>query len=186
MAEIGFPSYPHRPGTGTIPDRAALDPIKARCPISVSDANWTNTAPYLHGFMLYAQGFYWEAHEVWEPVWLAASPNSRERRLLAALIQTTNAALKLVLDRPAAALRLLREAGSHVTECRLAEYGSERDRCLMGLDLVELQSELGACETGLECSLAARGLVPAPPRLTVPVRSLGLPVATKTTNSKTV
>ena len=42
------------------------------------------------GLALYRAGYFWEAHEAWEPLWLAAPPNSRERALLQGLIQLAN------------------------------------------------------------------------------------------------
>ena len=76
----------------------------------VEAAGWEGDVAYRYGASLYVQKFFWEAHEVWEAVWKACSPNSIERRLLRGLIQLANAALKLRMARPKAALRLLREA----------------------------------------------------------------------------
>ena len=45
-------------------------------------------------------GFYWEAHEILEPVWMNAPADAPERFMVQALIQLANAALKQVMDRP--------------------------------------------------------------------------------------
>ncbi len=47
------------------------------------------------GFALYHAGFFWEAHEAWEPVWMDLPPNAPEKAEMAALIQLANARLNL-------------------------------------------------------------------------------------------
>ena len=66
------------------------------------------------GMALYRAGFFWEAHEAWEPLWLAAAPNSRERALLQGLIQLANGWLKLRMGRAPAAARIAALAGEHL------------------------------------------------------------------------
>jgi len=61
---------------------------------------------FRHGLHYIDTGFYWEAHEVLEPVWMALPETSEERRLVQALIQIANAGLKLEMGRPRAAARL--------------------------------------------------------------------------------
>ena len=79
-----------------------------RTPVEAAD--WEGDLAYRYGASLYIRSFFWEAHEVWEAVWKACPPNGVERRLLRGLIALANAALKLRMGRPKAALRLLREA----------------------------------------------------------------------------
>lgn len=125
-----LPLHRHVPGTGSVPDRVALDPIKVLTPPQVTGDNWHMVPAYPYGVLLYGHAFFWEAHEVWEPVWLGTAPNSQERRFLAGLIQLTNACLKLEMDQPRAALRLLQATRDHLAECRGAP-----GLTLMGLDL---------------------------------------------------
>lgn len=66
------------------------------------------------GLALYRAGYFWEAHEAWEPLWLAAAPNSRERALLQGLIQLANGWLKLRMGRPEAAARIAVLARDHI------------------------------------------------------------------------
>ena len=58
------------------------------------------------GLALYRAGYFWEAHEAWEPVWLATPPAARERAFLQGAIQLANARLKLAMGRPRAAARI--------------------------------------------------------------------------------
>jgi hypothetical protein len=85
-----------------------------RAPVTAAD--WEGDLAYRYGARLYVQSFFWEAHEVWEAVWKVCPPNGIERRLLRGLIALANAALKLRMGRPKAALRLLREADGTLRE----------------------------------------------------------------------
>lgn len=55
---------------------------------------------YLFGFHLYNNGFFWEAHEVWEPVLIGIPVNSPERLMLKRLFLIANCCLKLAMGRP--------------------------------------------------------------------------------------
>jgi hypothetical protein len=131
-----LPARRHIPGSATVPDRAPLDAVKALTPRRVTHATWREAPAYAYGLHLYAHGFFWEAHEVWEAVWLATAPNSQERHLLAGLIQLANASLKLEMAQPKAALRLLRASQDHLAECR--------NSSLLGLDPGALARDVGA------------------------------------------
>jgi hypothetical protein len=95
-----------------------LEGVKALTPTVVDDGVWREVPAFLYGIELYAHGYFWEAHEVWEPVWLATAPSSRERHLMAGLIQLANACLKLEMRRPRAAVRLLQASADELAECR--------------------------------------------------------------------
>lgn len=131
-----LPAQRHIPGSATVPDRVPLDAIKALTPQRVTADTWRRAPAFAYGLHLHAHGYFWEAHEVWEPVWLATVPNSRERQLLAALIQLANACLKLEMAQPKAALRLLQISLTHLADCR--------GPCLLGLDPVPLALEVAA------------------------------------------
>lgn len=144
LTVFSLPGHRHVPGTGTSPDRDTLDIVKARCPSEVSDANWREVAPYLYGLDLLAAGFFWEAHEVWEQVWLATRPNARERYLLAALIAIANADLKRVMRQPRAVSRLALEA--HL----FASDGASRPDRVMGFDMTALADRIAV--VGRQCA----------------------------------
>ena len=63
-----------------------------------------------YGIALNDSGYFWESQEVLEAVWAAAPQGGRERMLLRACIQIANANLRLRMQKPRAAARLLREA----------------------------------------------------------------------------
>jgi uncharacterized protein len=61
-------------------------------------------------------GYFWEAHEVLEALWLACPPNGAERLSVQAAIQLANAGLKARMGRKGAAVRLLEMARDLTTE----------------------------------------------------------------------
>jgi hypothetical protein len=63
-----------------------------------------------YGIALNDCGYFWESQEILEAVWAAAPQGGRERMLLRACIQIANANLRLRMQKPRAAARLLREA----------------------------------------------------------------------------
>src|SRR3954469_22264775 len=63
-----------------------------------------------YGMTLNDRGYFWEAQEVLEAVWAAAPQGGRERILLRACILIANANLRLRIQKPHAAARLLGEA----------------------------------------------------------------------------
>ena len=63
-----------------------------------------------YGLALNDRGYFWESQEILEAVWAAAPQGGRERILLRACIQIANANLRLRMDKPRAAARLLHEA----------------------------------------------------------------------------
>lgn len=63
-----------------------------------------------HGLLYQQAGYFWEAHEVLEPVWMVLPDPSVERRFVQGLIQIANGYLKIEMQRPKAALRLAKIA----------------------------------------------------------------------------
>ena len=72
----------------------------------MSVAELAQCQAWLAGWELLDAGCFWEAHEVWEAVWMALPPNSAERRFVQTAIQLANGLLKQKMGRPKAALRL--------------------------------------------------------------------------------
>lgn len=116
-------------------------------------SSWRSNPAWRAGVTLYAQGFFWEAHEVWEAVWMNARPNSRERALVQALIQLANAALKQRMGRPEASRRLAALAASRLTDAGTQGF-------LMGVDLAALHAGSLAYHRAL-----ARGDRASPPQI---------------------
>lgn len=138
--DVPMPATHHRPGSGSKPDLSPLEAVKALVPERTEAANWRANQPYLYGIALFEAGFYWEAHEVWEPVWLNAAPNSADRHLLQALIQYANAALKRDMGRERAAQRLFAETARHLSRVPQPSAGGP----FMGVDLIGWQVAIEA------------------------------------------
>ena len=89
-------------------------------------------------------GFYWEAHEVWESVWLGCAPNSRGKALIKALIQFSNARLKARMGRPQAAARLIEDASRIAIDLAAERRHMGGERRHMGVDLWQFRQTLEA------------------------------------------
>ncbi|MCF6180357.1 MAG: DUF309 domain-containing protein, partial [Geopsychrobacter sp.] len=50
-------------------------------------ADWPDCVSYLYAVDLFNHGYWWEAHEAWEAVWLAAGQTSEGGRFVQGLIQ---------------------------------------------------------------------------------------------------
>lgn len=101
-----LPDYKYIPGQTARHPENAFDALRARALSPTTTATASENAPWCYGLRLFAAGYYWEAHEVWEPVWLNAAPNSTERFMCQSVIQIANAALKRDMGKPKAAARL--------------------------------------------------------------------------------
>ena len=56
--------------------------------------DWRDCEPYLYGVDLFNHGYWWEAHEAWETVWLAAGRDTPHGNFVQGLIQLAGAQLK--------------------------------------------------------------------------------------------
>ncbi|MEX0343370.1 MAG: DUF309 domain-containing protein [Rhizobiaceae bacterium] len=125
-----LPKTAHVPGVN---DRQSqmmlLEQVAAQSLSPTSDLTWRENPAWLYGLRLLRNGYYWEAHEVFEAVWMNAVPNSRERHLVQGVIHLANAALKVRMDRVDASLRLCELA----EECFRRSFAQLQTGCLMGL-----------------------------------------------------
>ena len=128
-----LPDEPHVPGLNIRPPDAAISRIARTAPRPTSSTKWRDNEAHVAGLRLYAHGYYWEAHEVWEPVWMHAFLKSQERELTQGLIQLANAALKLKMAQPKASLRLASVAERHFRE---AGFGAAA--IVMGVDVAAM------------------------------------------------
>lgn len=105
-ARFPLPDYRHIPGRNERPPEAVFAAIKATAPAVTSSATAGDNTAWCYGIRLLNEGYYWEAHEVLEPVWLNAAPNSRERHLVQAIIHLANGRLKEVMAQSRARFRI--------------------------------------------------------------------------------
>jgi hypothetical protein len=101
-------------------------------PVSADDFAW--------GADLYNAGYFWEAHEAWEGLWLAAPATSCRKTVLQGLIQCAAACLKV-------------RVGSASGASKLTERGVEHLRA--GAGDAALAVELGLDVQGFAAAFAA-------------------------------
>lgn len=63
---------------------------------AIDKSNWQSCETYLYGIDLFNHGYWWEAHEALEPVWLAAGKETETGLFVQGLIQIAVANLKNV------------------------------------------------------------------------------------------
>ncbi len=100
------PDHAYVPGVNERHADQLFDPLKAYIPEEISFEVLDHCLLYKLGLSFAAEGFFWECHEVFEPLWLTASQGSSEKLHLQALIQLANAGLKYRMERANAVQRL--------------------------------------------------------------------------------
>ncbi|MGE4542970.1 MAG: DUF309 domain-containing protein [Pedobacter sp.] len=99
--------------------------------------DWRNCEPYLYGIDLFNHGYWWEAHEVFEMVWLAAGQRSTVcGRFVQGLIQLAAAQLKRFIGEPQGAQSLTR-AGIEKLSLVKGTY--------LGIEVAPLITEVQRC-----------------------------------------
>ena len=94
--------------------------------------------PYLLGIDLFNRGYYWEAHESWEAVWLAAGRRGQTADFLKGLIKLTAACVKARAGRPVGVARHARRASELFRDVATE---MPQPAVFMGLSLVRLDQE---------------------------------------------
>lgn len=111
------PSHPYVPGRGRRHEEGIFDFIKAGVNQCCVD-ELPDTAAWQYAIAFHNEGYYWEAHEILETVWMACPPNSAEKIYVQGLIQRANAALKESMGQLRAALKISREADLLIEEAQ--------------------------------------------------------------------
>ena len=120
MPDLTLPDYAYVPGQTPRHDEAFFEVYHESVSVGMSLEDLKATLAWQAGLVFYDKGYFWEAHEVLEPVWMAAPRNSAEHQLVQGIIQLANAALKARMKRPNAALRLCGKARDHIRAARSA------------------------------------------------------------------
>jgi hypothetical protein len=97
---------------------------------------WNQNDLYLYGVDLFNHGYWWEAHEAWEKVWMTTKRLDLEGQFLQGLIQFSAALLKLYSGSKTGFQNLYREAQKriHFVITELSKKGRSH---FMGLNLPE-------------------------------------------------
>lgn len=113
LTDPPFPPYAHIPGVTPHPIRdPAGHSYKVKHPeVAPPDpSDWRTINLYCQGIDLFNVGYYWEAHEAWEAVWIAAGRRGTVADFLKALIKLAAGGVKIREGTPAGARRHLRRA----------------------------------------------------------------------------
>lgn len=111
-----LPPVPHLPGHTPRPPDTLFDPLKVGLSPDLSPAALVGSDAFRAGLRAFEARYYWEAHELWEAVWICLPPAGPDRLLLRGLIQLANAGLKMRIGRVRAALRILDLADTALAE----------------------------------------------------------------------
>jgi len=131
------PSHAYIPGqTPRHPD-GSFDLLRATAQPGMSVDALAASPAFKTGLTYLDTGFFWEAHEVFEPVWMALPNPSPERSLVQALIQLANGHLKLRMSRPKAALRL-----AHIARNLMPPDATS----LMGLSIAQIHRRIDSLQ----------------------------------------
>lgn len=137
-----FPPYAYLSGTHPHPVR---DPAGhsynqgAAVPLDPDAFRW--------GVDLFNHGYYWEAHEAWEPLWRAAEPRGSRRHILKGLILLAAAGVKLRQRKHGPAGRHGRRAVAHFREAAGALDGDLEPTLGLAPAVLTAQGELAVAES---------------------------------------
>ena len=118
-------------------------------PPPLEPEHWQESESYLYAIDLFNSGFYWEAHEAWESLWIVAGRAGTTAEFLKGLIKLAAAGVKRLEGNPAGidrhtkrAIELLegvRETHSHYCGIDLASLIERPDANACGLHLHLIQ-----------------------------------------------
>lgn len=146
-----FPPYAYVPGRDPHPTRDpaghSFGHAPRRAETGFDPGAWPTHADFLYGIDLFNHGYFWEAHEALEELWVAAGRRTPAGTFLQGLIQVAVALLKW-------------SQGQHDGARRLAEAGSAKlgQAPAFGVDPLRLRADLEAWFAGRRAR---------PPRITL-------------------
>jgi len=126
---VELPSVPHWPGQTPRPDDTVFAAVRLPETGGLSEDALAKHVGFSAGFEAFDNGYFWAAHEIWEPIWMMLPPASRGRHLLQGIIQLSNAALKRVMGRKGASDRIL-----SIADTAVAEAFRATEEPVMGID----------------------------------------------------
>lgn len=94
--------------------------VPEKIPEPLDPLNWPDSGEYLYGVDLFNHGYYWEAHEAWEGLWIAAGRRGVTAEFLKGLIKLAASALKARQRRPRGARHHAARAVAHFRRVREA------------------------------------------------------------------
>ncbi len=140
----GFPPYRYIPTVNPHPEihpeGHSYNKTKEEVPV-LPPEKWMSNEIYLYGVDLFNYGYWWEAHEAWEKVWLTTQKSDLYGQFLQALIQFSAAILKLFSGSKSGFDKLYEEAEKRIQFC-LEKLSEQNRRHFMGLHIPEWMSRM--------------------------------------------
>lgn len=140
-----LPTHAYVPGISERHPEGQFDHIRNSVHAGMSPESLAASDAFQCGLRYLETGYFWEAHEVLEPVWMVLPINGDERQLVQALIQLANAQLKTEMRRPKAAKRLC-----GIVRDLLSGIGAE---VVMDLEISQVLLQVDSFEKTLDCVL---------------------------------
>lgn len=134
------PPHAYLPGRTPRHPEGAFDRLRDTVRPGMAPAALAASDAWRTGLRFLDEGFFWEAHELLEPVWMACPDPSAEREMAQCLIQLANAALKARMGRPRAVARILALAEAHLARAEGLGQGAP----VLGQDPEEIRRRLAA------------------------------------------
>jgi predicted metal-dependent hydrolase len=107
-----LPPYAYLPGKQPHPVRDPAGHSYRHEPVTVAVEASLRSEMFRWGLDLFNHGYYWEAHEAWEPLWQGANQSTGHRRLFKGLILLAAAGVKIREGKQAAAARHAKRAAA--------------------------------------------------------------------------
>jgi len=151
-----FPPYAYQPGRTPHPTR---DPdghsygAASHTPEPPDPDDWRACDDYLYGMDLFNHGYYWEAHEAWEGLWVACGREGLTAIFLQALINLAAAGFKARWG-SARGMSANAATAHHLFQSFAAQAGRRRIR-YMGLDVRALADYSGALSSSQQMAMPA-------------------------------
>ena len=136
-----FPPYSFVPGYWPHPTRDSeghsyQEPDEPA--LALHPENWTECPSYIRGIELFNHGYYWEAHESWEGVWIALGREGDVALFLKALIKYAAVGVKIRQQASGAAHSLLGQVRRHLETLQQSVPSND----YAGLSLSDLHHDL--------------------------------------------
>ncbi len=110
MQTISLPQHAYVPGQNERHPASAFDAIIETAVQGDSPEQLANSDAFKAGIKFLESGFYWEANEVLEPVWMYLPIDCEERRFVQGLIQLADGFLKVEMGRTGSVMRNVNKA----------------------------------------------------------------------------
>lgn len=129
LSARAFPSYRFVPGRTAHPAHTTPAPHLSDddeallCEAQAAARDGRSSERFCYGTDLYNYAYWWEAHEAWEPLWLAFALGDPPRRVLQALIQISAAHLQAFRGLRRGAGRLIERAEANLTVAHASQAG---------------------------------------------------------------